>query len=311
MAQPDMMRGLCPKCKEQLEIPAKLQEFSCLYCGARLTAEDLLPLDAPAQPQAAAPASDSAAYFHDHVLEAISNYQGIENKMTKQTFFPAFEDFEKGTRETYVQLDLAVSTGVLTVEAAAADFLAQLEQRWDEKCPRKTGRNAMMETDKFILAIFLIPMIRKLKLSVSEDYCKAVHSLWMKRYPKNPFQIGNYDELAGGFNKKYLGLCFITTAVCRHDHKPDDCAELTAFRSFRDGFLRSCPDGPDLIEEYYDVAPAIVLHIELSQNREAVYDNIRDQYLVPCYEDIRQGRLHQCKERYTTMVRTLEQEYLS
>ena len=120
-----------------------------------------------------------------------------------------------------------------------------------------------------------------------------------------------YEELAGGFRKKFLGLCFITTAVCLREGKPDDCAELTAFRAFRDGYLRACPDGPALIDEYYDIAPGIVLRIDLSRDREARYDAIRENWLEPCYADLRAGNLHSCKERYVEMVRSLEKEYLS
>ena len=132
----------------------------------------------------------------------------------------------------------------------------------------------------------------------------------MARYPKSPFYLGTYEELSGGFQKKFLGLCFITTAVCRHSGKPDDCQELTAFRGFRDGYLRACPDGPALIDEYYNIAPGIVLRIELSPDREARYANIRETYLEPCFADIQAGRLRQCKDRYVDMVRNLEQEYL-
>ena len=37
-----MERGYCPGCGNALEIPEGLEEFSCLYCGRRLTLEQLL-----------------------------------------------------------------------------------------------------------------------------------------------------------------------------------------------------------------------------------------------------------------------------
>ena len=37
----DMIRGVCPQCGKKLEIPAELEEFSCLYCGARMRTEAL------------------------------------------------------------------------------------------------------------------------------------------------------------------------------------------------------------------------------------------------------------------------------
>ena len=91
-----------------------------------------------------------------------------------------------------------------------------------------------------VIAIFLVPAIRKLALPTSEDFCDVLQKEWVRRYPKTPFYLGSYEEISTGFRKKILGLCFITTAVCEEEGKPDDCEELTAFRAFRDGYLKSC-----------------------------------------------------------------------
>ena len=50
-----MEQGFCPKCGKALSIPDGLAEFSCLYCGERLTLPQLL-----RQPVSAA---DSAADY--------------------------------------------------------------------------------------------------------------------------------------------------------------------------------------------------------------------------------------------------------
>ena len=115
-----------------------------------------------------------------------------------------------------------------------------------------------MDDEKIILAIFFVPMVRKLQLPVSEEFVTLLQKKWVERYPKSPFYLGDYDSISGGFRKKFLGLCFITTAVCQELGKPDNCAELTAFRAFRDGYLASQPDGEALIHEYYNIAPGIV-----------------------------------------------------
>ena len=310
MAQIDVITGRCPKCGEQLEIPAHLKQFSCMYCGTRLTPSELT--DDFAAPNA--PAVDgtaSAAFYRKHVLGVITNHPGIEKKMTRSDFVPAFEQYSQSNEEIFRQLDAAVSAGAITLEDAADFFLDQLETRWEQEASWKASRSALMDTDKFVIAVFLVPMIRRMELKTSEDYCQILREHWCSRHPKSPFYLGNYEELAGGFRKKFLGLCFITTAVCLQAGKPDDCPELTAFRAFRDGYLRACPDGPALIEEYYNVAPGIVLRIDLSRDREARYEAIRENWLAPCYADIQAGNLHRCKERYVEMVRSLEKEYLS
>lgn len=42
MSEQEFLSGFCPKCGESLKVPAKLSQFSCMYCGARLTADELL-----------------------------------------------------------------------------------------------------------------------------------------------------------------------------------------------------------------------------------------------------------------------------
>ena len=86
---------------------------------------------------------------------------------------------------------------------------------------------------------------------------------------------------------------------------------MTAFRRFRDGYLRACPDGDALIREYYETAPAIVLHMELSADRETRYKTLWSDFLMPCLRDIENGENEACKARYVRMVRELEKEYLS
>ena len=53
MSEQEFLSGFCPKCGESLKVPAKLSQFSCMYCGARLTADELL--DKPADSGSIAP----------------------------------------------------------------------------------------------------------------------------------------------------------------------------------------------------------------------------------------------------------------
>lgn len=311
MAQVEMRTGYCPQCGEALEIPSHLAEFSCLYCGCRLTPEQLrMEEDPEVLTLDLLHAQGCAAYYEAHVMETITKHMGIEKEVTKSGYGPAFDRYSKSNAEIFRQLDRAVSAGVISVDEAVDTFLDQLEARWDFEVSKHKRRSVVLDTDKFVIAIFLVPMVRRMELSVSEDFCKTLQAKWCQRHPKYPFYLGTFEELTGGFNKKFLGLCFITTAVCQDAGKPDDCPELTAFRAFRDGYLRSCPDGPALIDEYYDIAPGIVLRLELAHDRKEQYDRLRREYLEPCYEDLLAGRQAQCKDRYVAMVRRLEKEYL-
>ena len=46
------------------------------------------------------------------------------------------------------------------------------------------------------------------------------------------------------------GGCFLTSACTEARGLPDDCHELTVLRAFRDGYLRSQPEGEAEIAEY-------------------------------------------------------------
>ena len=296
MSNPEFRSEICPKCGETLSVPAHLKEFSCLYCGERLKAKDRKDADAK-------------EFYDAHILQAITNHIGIDKKVTGSEYAPAFAHYVESNAETFRQLELAISSGAYTPEEAVRYFLDRLEAYWVSDNDR--NKKLVLQQDKFVIAVFLVPMVRSLKLPISEDYCQALQKLWCERNPKSPFYLGNYEDMLAGFRKKTLGgMCFITTAVCRHSGKADDCAELTAFRAFRDNYLKSCPDGPALISRYYDIAPGILLQIDLRHDRDEIYGQIRKQYLTPCYDDICQGRLHQCKKRYTEMVEDLQRRYL-
>ena len=104
--------------------------------------------------------------------------------------------------------------------------------------------------------------------------------------------------------------CFITTAVCAADGKPDDCYELTTFRAFRDSWLANQPDGRSLIDKYYDIAPKIVDKINRLPDASKVYQSIRAEYLEPCLALIRQGKNIECKNLYVRMVESLQKSFL-
>ena len=103
--------------------------------------------------------------------------------------------------------------------------------------------------------------------------------------------------------------CFITTAVCENAQKPDDCYELTTFRSFRDNWLTKQPGGQAFIQEYYQIAPTIVEHIDRQANSKEIYQSIWDTYLVPCLDHIEKQQFEECKRTYITMVNNLKEKF--
>ena len=106
------------------------------------------------------------------------------------------------------------------------------------------------------------------------------------------------------------GFCFITTAICEHYGKPDDCYELTLLRRFRDNWLFNQENGENLIKEYYAVAPDIVSEIERSDESNGEYGRIFTKYIEPCIKLIELSAYETCKKLYMMMVYELEKKYI-
>lgn len=311
MSEQTFLTGGCPQCGKALQVPGELNAFSCLYCGARLTPADLTTIAAP---KTATTTEAELLAAAARLVECSLNHRGYQRNITRERFVPSFETFEAACAPIYRELEQVLAGNEAQrsewTQRAVTIYLDDLAASWEKKAKSKLARQGLMDDDKVVIAIFLVPMVRKLALPGSEEFCQLLQAEWMRRYPQSPFYLGDYDSIADGFRKKLLGLCFITTAVCEQAGLPDDCAQLTAFRAFRDGYLRSCPDGDALIAEYYDTAPGIVTCIDLCEDRAAAYEAIRREYLEDCYADILSGRNEACKNRYTRMVRALQTKYL-
>lgn len=104
--------------------------------------------------------------------------------------------------------------------------------------------------------------------------------------------------------------CFITSATLLTLKGTDDCYELTKFREFRDTFLMLEPDGRDLIQEYYAIAPKIVEKIDSLTDATKIYQGIYNEYLKKCLDFIECNQMVACKQLYVSMVMDLSNKYL-
>lgn len=99
-----------------------------------------------------------------------------------------------------------------------------------------------------------------------------------------------------------LSGCYITTAVCRYLGKQDDCHILNTFRRYRDEWLQNQPDGIELIEKYYSVAPEMVEWLDGLPNKNEIYFQITEYYIKPCYRLIKHKKFNECKIHYIKML---------
>lgn len=309
----ELKKVICPNCGKELEIPAELEAYSCLYCGTRT--ELAVKEEKIIAPGASAEAFEEArAALRERLPGVITRFPQYYKKCTKKEFFTAYEYYENENRALLKDLDACTMLHPDGVEAAskilAADMLDGIDEymKGEKRWKHKNSRDTLLFEVKFVLAIFTTPAIRKVGGSYAESFRTELNSQWLKRYPKQNWMPADYDDLANGFQKRKL--CFITTAICSFEGKPDDCAELTAFRAFRDGWLTE-HGGRDLIEEYYEKAPAIVNCINFCDTPEERYAELRSRWLQPCYQALQEKRYADCRDSYVDMVRTLERRYLN
>ena len=65
----ETIKGNCPHCGKPLEIPAELEEFSCMYCGERMRTAVLL---APVRRAECSP--EDRHYLREILAAAAHNY---------------------------------------------------------------------------------------------------------------------------------------------------------------------------------------------------------------------------------------------
>lgn len=305
----DTIAVRCKSCGEKLNIPKHLKEFSCMFCGARMTFDELF---RESKSVAVADAEACREYALRNMIRCVSEHRDIHRDFGKQTYAEKSDDYKNACREIIEKLDFAVSASAdkaRLLESAASRFMDDMEKLWkgDSRSKSHSKRTMMLEDDKIIIALYMIPMIYDLELPSSSDIADAIHAEWMRRYPRSPFSLARRSDIEQGFQHKW---CFITTAVCRAEGKPDNCRELTALRSFRDGYMASTAEGRALIAEYYEIAPMIVACIDYADDSTARYDELRERYIVPCLCDIEAGRMEACRQRYSDMVNMLRRRYL-
>ena len=210
---------------------------------------------------------------------------------------PAFDAIE--------QLYLSVGDPDAMISNMAQTVVDRAKEAVDA-LPRRTAKDNLKMSLNMQLAVFIYPAILHYKGKSSKPLVDAISVRYKEAFPKSNVQAAEVEFIEKGFRRKF---CYITTAVCESQGKADDCYELTVLRNYRDGYLASQENGEEMIEEYYDLAPTIVKHINAMENSAQIYQEIYETYLQPCIRMIEEGRNSECADKYMAMVLEMKERY--
>lgn len=115
---------------------------------------------------------------------------------------------------------------------------------------------------------------------------------------------GLYEKPKADNNK-----CFLTSACVFARGLADDCDELTTLREFRDSYIMNLPGGPELVQEYYEVAPGIVDRIREDKDAKRILDSLYEGLVTPSVTLIRNGEYKRALEHYRAWVARLMNEF--
>lgn len=223
----------------------------------------------------------------------------------KKTYQDVFESlFEKhrsllsDIQKSYEEDEGFIEEAAGIIPDYAKEQLSQLTKRQKEM---------KMVDYNMCMAAYIVPLLKYSRQEGPSRLAKEMVIRWNKaKMMPLVLKESSYEEIAGGFRR---GFCYITTAICESRHLPDDCRELTILRKYRDEWLLKTEEGRRLVEEYYDMAPALVQCIDMRKDAEKIYESLYEKELSACISLIRSGQYETCKRRYIDMVKRLQNSY--
>lgn len=235
-----------------------------------------------------------------------------DSRFTRAEYATSFREYSERFSPTFLTLQQVCAQRSEEAEWLLEKVCHGATTQVAERLSAIRGRNdRLMRQDmcKMVAVVYFTPAVGELAMPVGASLAQMMCEAWARRFPKDRYALVSYDEIIKGFNRKWY-QCYITQAVCEQFGFSDDCDELQMLRAFRDGYLCACPDGPELIDEYYRYAPKLVCRIWASSEKKQIYEAIWNRYLQPCLHDIECGNMKLCKSRYEKMVRVLQQRFL-
>lgn len=297
----EFIKGVCPHCQGELQIPQERETIICMYCGRELSVKD-----AQAQQKASdhPVAEESATQALQDLLYGIENPMQYFKKALYMDFYKKYLFENAKNLALLEQFYLVGEEPRERMERVAEPLVVRVEE--ELKGLRGKKKEELQLDYNLSMVVYVFPALLETNQKSGQAWIDVLAAVWKKHFPKTELKAATSKEINAGFRYRF---CYITTAVCESQKKPDDCYELSLLRSFRDDYLLQSPDGEAMVHEYYDVAPSIVKHIGRREDADQIYEDIWQQYLSPCIRLIEADRKEECVELYRHMVYDLKEQY--
>lgn len=302
----EFIKGICPHCGGELQIPRDRARIICMYCGKELlAAEAAEAAEEREEPKPTEPVSvERASEALQNLLYGIDNPMQYFKKSLYMDFYKKYL-FENARNLAILDQFYVSHEQPRLLMEQAAEPLAQRAQEQLKGLKGKKREELQMDLN-LSMVVYVFPALLETEETSGKEWTEVLAAVWKKHFPKTELKAASSKEINAGFRYRF---CYITTAVCESRHREDDCYELSLLREFRDDYLLRTPEGEAMVHEYYDVAPSIVKHIGKRPDAAGIYEDIWQQYLSPCVRLIESDRREECVDLYRSMVYDLRDRY--
>lgn len=237
----------------------------------------------------------------------LEDNEAYMKQFTRDAYADAFEEFGKKYTDLYDSIAEEYNNSDDKsgfIKELTQTLIAPVQAEY-EGLSRAKRSNYLIDKNT-LMVIYILPSINEYKGEYTQELLDVLIAEWNKAFNQK-IKLGTFSEINAGFRRK---LCYVTTAVCKSLGKSEDCEEIRMLKNYRDTYLTAEPDGPELIDTYYDIAPTIVNRINKCADSDAVYEQIYKNYIYPCISYIESDRLSDCKDLYVKMMHNLKDKYM-
>ena len=204
----EFLKGVCPHCKGELQIPQDRDRIICMYCGKELSVKDALAQqEESVRPK---PVTDESA------IEALQSLlYGIENPMQffkKALYMEFFNKYVFENAKNLAVLEqayLAAEDPKTTMERIAEPLVVRVEN--DLNALRGHKKEELQMDYNLSMVVYVFPALLETNEKSGQAWIDVLVTVWKKHFPKTELKSATAKEINAGFRYRF---CYITTAVC-------------------------------------------------------------------------------------------------